>query len=786
MRKGDVITERYELAELLGAGSGTLVFRAHDLLLGDEVAVKLFRAAALQNRSALKAYKRDIAVLRDNPHPNIVRILDFGEADRAPYIAMELIRGGPLQVKTKWPAAAALQLFEQLADALAWLHARGLVHGGIRVSNIIWNDGAMRLMDFGPQRNSRQAALDAPDSLCPYASPEQLLGRPLTAASDLYSAAAVVYHLLTSEPPHAEGTLAARTIAAAPRIRKRVPDVPDAIAEILERCLNPDPDQRALSATEVAEQCRLHRGGLLADRMGEEPLDPGEVLAVLLEVCRVLRKIHDAGLAHPDLSPRNIRLSGGTRVEIESLPAPPPNATLIVSEPKYAAPEVLLTHAASDGITHLRSDIYVLGFVAYEALTGRSAFHQLFGNSGEPQTDLFWMKWHADRAARVLPLHDVNPSVPAELSTLIQRMTEKDPAARLSSLDDLESALMQLQRRLQTTGEFEMHSVEGSPSSPSAPPAKVRSRPGKLLASMIVLTCLLACGGAAWWRWKPGSITRRSLIEYVRMAQKQISRTWSRAGDLRHRVMPASSLPVLPASIETASGPMVLVPAGRFVMGSSAVPNEAPVHTVDLPAFYIDKYEVSNGRYRAFTDSTGYSQPPAPSWDPDYFAKSSHPVLNVSWRDAQAFCVAAGKRLPTEAEWEKAARGSSPSSRSWANWTVAGLANLKRASTAAPAQVGGFAGDVSPFGAYDMAGNVHEWVNDDYRLYEGNPVSLERPANAKIVRGGSFALAPPDLSPSWRASLDPSIAPGTDSPVGFRCAADPGPAITPPRGPSRP
>ena len=208
-------------------------------------------------------------------------------------------------------------------------------------------------------------------------------------------------------------------------------------------------------------------------------------------------------------------------------------------------------------------------------------------------------------------------------------------------------------------------------------------------------------------------------------------------------------------------------------MGSSNVRNEGPARTVYLSAFYIDKYEVSNARYRAFTDSTGYFQPPAPSWDADYFAKGSFPVLNVSWRDAQAFCVAAGKRLPSEAEWEKAARGSSPGSRFWANWTVDGLANLKRAGSTAPSKIGAFPADVSPFGAYDMAGNVHEWVNDQYGLYSGNPVSLDGVGTMKVVRGGSFALSPSELSPSWRASLESSLRPGEDSPVGFRCAADP-------------
>jgi formylglycine-generating enzyme required for sulfatase activity len=495
----------------------------------------------------------------------------------------------------------------------------------------------------------------------------------------------------------------------------------------------------------------------LADLIGEQPADAGRVSVVLREICAALREIHDAGMAHPELSPRDIRLLENGRAGIASLPAPPPNATLMVTEPKYAAPEVLLAHTADDGAMHLKGDIYVLGFICYEALAGREAFRkQLAGEPEELEKDLFWLKWHADRAARLEPLNDVNPSVPREFSALIQRMIEKDPAARLGRFDDLELALAQLERRLETTDDIEL--------SPAPVAGEVAAPKSGLTLRVALLVCALAAGAAG------------IAAKYARLTA-----WWSEA---RHRVEPAPTPAALPTRMETPTGPMVLVPAGRFLMGSSAVANEGPVHTVFAAAYYIDEYEVTNGRYRAFTDGTGYSQPPAPSWDPEYFAKSSHPVLNVSWRDAQAFCAAGGKRLPTEAEWEKAARGGSPSSRQWANWTVAGLANLPRAESSRPAAVGAFAADVSPFGAHDMAGNVHEWVNDHYGLYDGNPATLDKAAG-KVVRGGSFALAPPDLSPSWRASLDPVIAAGSDSPVGFRCAADPG-TLTPPRAQSRP
>jgi len=428
----------------------------------------------------------------------------------------------------------------------------------------------------------------------------------------------------------------------------------------------------------------------------------------------------------------------------------------MMTEPKYAAPEVLLTHTTSSGAAHLRSDIYVLGFVSYEALAGGGAFRrQLLKDPDEPESDLFWMKWHSDPAAQLQPLIAVNPSVAHELSTLVHRMIEKDPNARLSSFDELESALIQLQHRFDTTGDIDLASISGlAPTRTADSPVHTRVR--NIALRVFLLAVLLVTAGGAW--------LSRARVEL-----------------LFQRVAHTPSPPSLAATIETATGPMVLVQAGRYAVGSNAAPNESPAHTVYLPAFYIDTYEVTNGRYRAFTDSTGYSQPPAPSWDADYFAKIAHPVINVSWRDAQAFCAAAGKRLPTEAEWETAARGASPASRFWANWTVDGLANLKNSGTARPVPVGQFIADVSPFGAYDMAGNVHEWVNDPYSLYKGNPASLEGSDSAKVVRGGSFALAPPELSPSWRASLDPSITPGKDSPVGFRCAADPLQSVTRPR-----
>ncbi len=194
------------------------------------------------------------------------------------------------------------------------------------------------------------------------------------------------------------------------------------------------------------------------------------------------------------------------------------------------------------------------------------------------------MKWHADPVTYLQPLSDVSPAVPRELSTLIQRMIAKDSAARLSSVNDVECALMQLQRRIQTTEDIEVASLLGSAPA-SAPDTKARKQHRNALRHMLLLTCVLACAGAAWWLLGTASRTPPMMARSLHWVEQKVA--WARARVDELRRLASRPSPVLAARIETSSGPMVLVPAGRFVIGSSAVLNETPGHTVYLPAFYI-------------------------------------------------------------------------------------------------------------------------------------------------------------------------------------------------------
>jgi formylglycine-generating enzyme required for sulfatase activity len=210
---------------------------------------------------------------------------------------------------------------------------------------------------------------------------------------------------------------------------------------------------------------------------------------------------------------------------------------------------------------------------------------------------------------------------------------------------------------------------------------------------------------------------------------------------------------------------MVLVPSGAFSMGDTP---EFPAHKVMLDAFYIDTYEVTNALYRRFRDATGRAAPD--SWRDSKFNGPTQPVVGVTWDDADTFCTWAGKRLPSEAEWEKAARGTDGRSYPWGNQWDVRRTNTFHSGVGRTTPVGSYPTGKSPYGAYDMVGNAAEWVTDWYAkdYYRQSPERNPRGPNsgvARVVRGGSWDIS--TTSPAGRAFKLPDER---SDRVGFRCA----------------
>jgi formylglycine-generating enzyme len=223
---------------------------------------------------------------------------------------------------------------------------------------------------------------------------------------------------------------------------------------------------------------------------------------------------------------------------------------------------------------------------------------------------------------------------------------------------------------------------------------------------------------------------------------------------------------------------MVTIPAGPFVRGTNDGGfDEKPQRTIFLDAFSIDRYEVTNYQYQQFVTATGHRKPGLPA----RYAKSgskvrgvNQPAVYVSWEDAAEYCRWKSKRLPTEAEWEKAMRGSDGRLWPWGNNEQPDGANWARVQDGheVSARVGTFATDKSPYGVMDGAGNVIEWVADWYNetYYkespEQNPRSPEY-GTYRVLRGGGYTTTGLDIRITSRSKMMPDFR---DETIGFRCA----------------
>ncbi len=281
-----------------------------------------------------------------------------------------------------------------------------------------------------------------------------------------------------------------------------------------------------------------------------------------------------------------------------------------------------------------------------------------------------------------------------------------------------------------------------------------------------------------------------------------------------------------------------LVPAGSFLMGSDKVDtsgkqqeyglvkplflDEHPAHRVKLPAYYIDRYEINNAQYKKFVREAGRTEPF--SWSQngfnllesrlqasdlealrwiatEYFkfdidtrtagkkqllrlmredqAMKNHlPVSSVSWYDASAYCQWVGKRLPSEAEWEKAARGEDGREFPWGNEWDTEQTNVGDDADweGGIAPVGSYENNQSPYGVYDMAGNVWEWTADWYQPYANSDyASKDFGETHKVIRGGGGGVGHYSLSFFFRSAMRGNALPDAQSgDVGFRCAWDAG------------
>jgi formylglycine-generating enzyme required for sulfatase activity/tRNA A-37 threonylcarbamoyl transferase component Bud32 len=527
----------------------------------------------------------------------------------------------------------------------------------------------------------------------------------------------------------------------------------------------------------------LVEGQSVSSKIAERPLRLDEALDIAIQTAYGLQAAHEKGIVHRDIKPSNLIVNQRGELKIMDFGLAQlsdrsrlTQTTSVVGTVAYMSPE-----QAQRLPTDRRSDIWSLGVVLYEMVTGRLPFE------GQHELAVIYSIVNEEPE----PITALRVGVPTELDRIVSKAMAKNPEQRYQHIDELRVDLMNL-RQLSMSGKAPRFS--GAPSTPVAAAAASAPVAAPSYASVARAPQPPAAAPPA-----------PSPVDHRRIEPPRARRAKSRAyGLIAAAVVGFVALAGagiwffgqrfatrLPEVIQTPTGDMRLIPAGEFVFGADpdiALPVAKPQgfespnarQSVRLAAFYMDVTEVSNAAYKKFCDATGRRYPPAPDYDPNYFeTRLDYPVVNVRLGDAQAFARWAGKRLPTEQEWEKAARGADGRVYPWGNTPSPRMANVQGAQdgfeTIAP--VHAFPDTASPYGLLNLSGNVWEWTTIPYRPTSEEIASVNSwrsvapDASWFVIKGGSFITPAEDLDLMgfFRGGFPGDIP----SPYqGFRCAMD--------------
>ena len=719
---GQTLDGKYRIDAKLGSGGMGDVYRAMRLLIGDSVAIKTLHAHLANDSQAAERFRREAVTATQLKHRNIVAIYDVGisSVHNIPYILMELADGFSLRELIRrhriLPLDFVVTVTVQVCAALEEAHRLGIVHRDIKPENIVAHQTAtgwhVKVLDFGIAKLYNQAdiglTLDGSAMGTPqYMSPEQCLGEPLDGRSDIYSVGILIYEMLAGTVPFKSPTASAIAVQQVqmPPIPPRSlnPNIPPSIEEVVLRALDKRREMRPPTASHLSQE--LIQAATVAFKSGLAAISETP-----LEMPEAAREFNAGQISEIRQTPPSHTLS---------------SEILVAGEPAAKTPAEVIKPEA----------------------------REIFENS-EPLEKSEKVEISAESKAEETKSGGAEELAGADLSRVFEDAEHildeilLDGKDKTAALEEKPASGWKKDSPIVRPGE----ELEGfDDSSPEVfakyqaetvlPPEIPAGKPEENTSVETVVSPVAKPVSAPEIEPEPGSkkpFVIGAAAFLVVLALGGIIGFWLLSG---------SKIVEPTANNNTAVKPsppvgMALVAGGSFTMGGDEQlygkeKFTSPPHQVSVKPFFMDIYEVTCEEYKKFIDATGYLPPK--NWNGKSYppGTAKFPVTNVNWDAANAYAKWAGKRLPTEAEWEFAARGTDGRLYSWGSKWQDGMANANNVKKGL-VEVGTFKG-ASPFGIYDLIGNAWEWTSTTLEPYPGGTLpTIEAGREIKIIRGGGW------------------------------------------------
>jgi serine/threonine-protein kinase len=825
---------KYEIKALIGRGGMAEVYRALNPTLKQDVAIKVLYPHIVETDNALARFEREAQSAAALTHPSILRVYDFDTSGDLSYMVMELVEGPTLRDRLRsypkgMPQAEARAMFEKILEGVAFAHARGVIHRDIKPANVMIASGGRPLLtDFGlalMQDSERLTQTGQGAGTPAYMSPEQASGGTITAASDVYSLGIMLYEMITGRVPF-EGDSYPQLLfkhigEAPPDPRTLLPDLDPVLHYVILRALSKDPaDRFAQAGTMLAALRGTAPADGPADHEKDETVIPGAI------------GIPDGGapggsrtpVAPPTMIPPDTRGPAGTasglsRSGTRSFTA---NFTQTVGLTVQQSVKVIQRNPVLATGTLIAIVLFVIGLAIVGALSaGRGG---VVGPAAPPGMVYVPGGTFTMGTAQGDP-NEAPPHAVTLKPFFIDKteVTNKDYLAfLLNTPRELPLTWPAVDRGNwvieATTGYVigsgsDKYSYDGADKVPITGQFKVDVDPdtdkgaitGTFKATIVIR------GG------RPAQDGTWSFVHDVFVGSKPfyqggVGENVVMHGDTGHEG------PIFP----TMDGIVTTWGTGTFSKDGAVVASDVNFHVMYTDGVRDARQEILKAPgtccYDPREPSKGFVDPKAKQLvillstadvysdrgnatpplflelhldDPKVIQQpkggaaqfppgtADQPVLGVTWEAAAAYCEARKARLPNEAEWEFAARGTDGRLFPWGDTAKVGDEIPANWTSGAAVKVGSYPKGASPYGALDMAGNAWEWVHDwysaDYYAASAGALNPVGPASGtqRVLRGGGFSQRDPAGGVEYRATYRLPFAPNATEPAfGFRCVQD--------------